>query len=118
MPIVDVHRLIAIVAGVAAAATVVAVVVRAWLGRPGRLAVDRLILTALVVIAANVVVGLVLLGTGSRPADPLHFLYAVVALLALPVVRFWGALERRRALALGIGALVLVGLVVRLFQTG
>jgi hypothetical protein len=116
--IVDVHRLIAIVAGVAAAATVAVVVVRAWLGRPGRLAVDRVILAALVVIVANVAVGLVLLATGSRPADPLHFLYAVVALLALPIARFWGALERRRALALAIGGVVLVGLVVRLFQTG
>ena len=118
MSITDVHRLVAILVAIVAVATGVAVVVGAWLGRPGRLAVDRLILAALAVIVANEVVGLGLLVTGARPADPLHFLYAVVALAALPIVRFWGALERWRTAALAIGALVLLGLVVRLFQTG
>ena len=62
--------------------------------------------------------GLVVLLTGGHPADPLHFLYAVAALLVLPVVRFWGRLERHRAAVLGVGGGLLAALVLRLFQTG
>jgi len=116
--IADIHRLGAVLVAVAAVATGVAVVVGARLGRPGRLVIDRLILAALAVILANELIGLVLLVTGTRPADPLHFLYALVALVTLPIVRFWGTLQPWRAAALAIGALVLLGLVVRLFQTG
>jgi hypothetical protein len=60
----------------------------------------------------------VVLLTGGHPNDPLHLLYAVVALLVLPLARFWGRLEHHRALVLGVGGLVLAALVLRLFQTG
>ncbi len=112
------HHLIALL--VAAAGLGLAVVVALGAGRrqSGRLAADRVILAALALVAVGVVTGLVVLLTGGRPNDPLHLLYAVVALLVLPVARFWGRLGRHRTLALGVGGVLLAALVVRLFQTG
>ena len=76
------------------------------------------ILAAIVVVLVAIGSGVVLLALGSRPADGLHLLYAAVAVLVLPAVRFPAAFARRRGLAVGVGALVLVALVVRLAQTG
>jgi hypothetical protein len=118
MTIADVHRLTALAVAAAAAVVAVVVVSGAWLGRPGRFARDRGILAATVLVAFAIASGALILVLGGRPADPLHFLYALVAILALPVARFWGVLARRRALAVGCGALILVVLVVRLWQTG
>jgi hypothetical protein len=36
----------------------------------------------------------------------------------LPIARVWDRLARRRPLAIGIGGLIVMGLVFRLFQTG
>jgi hypothetical protein len=116
--VLDVHRALAIV--VAFGGVVVAIVAIGWsrFGRPGRLAVDRALLGAIVIVIVAIGSGLVLLAAGSRPADGLHLLYAAVALLVLPAVRFPAAFARRRGLAIGVGAVVLVALVVRLAQTG
>ncbi len=118
MSALDVHRALAIVVGFAG--VVLAVMAIGWsrFGRPGRLAVDRAILAAIVVVLVAIGSGVVLLAFGSRPADGLHLLYAAVAVLVLPAVRFPAAFARRRGLAVGVGALVLVALVVRLAQTG
>ncbi len=118
MSALDVHRVLAIV--VAFSGVVAAVVALGWwrFGRPGRLAVDRAVLGAIVVVLVAIGSGVVLLALGSRPADGLHLLYAAVALLVLPAVRFPAAFARRRGLAIGVGGLVLVALVVRLAQTG
>jgi hypothetical protein len=115
---VDVHRVLAIVVGIAG--VVVAVVAFGWarLGRPGRYAVDRVVLAAIVLILGAMVSGVLLLLGESRPSDGLHLLYAGVALLVLPAVRFPAAFASRRGLAIGVGGLVLVALVVRLAQTG
>ena len=94
------------------------------LARGGRLVqpwTDRTILVAMVVVLANWLAGAWIVVTGGRPTDPLHYLYAVLALAALPVTRFAGAgaaWDRRRPLVVALGAVVLVGLVVRLAQTG
>lgn len=82
--------------------------------------VDRLLLADLAAALAAAVIGVLLLVTGSRPADPLHFLYAAVALGALPTARYLArtGTERRRAAIMAIGCLVMAGVVVRLFMTG
>jgi hypothetical protein len=113
------HRLLGwLVGGAALIAGVVAVA--GWARPPLRRHwLDRSILAAIALVGIDVVVGLALLVTGARPADPLHFLYAVLALAALPAARFWGGLRRSpRAGMILLGAIVLVGLVVRLYQTG
>lgn len=114
----DVHRALAIVVALAGVALLVAGVGWGRLGRPGLLAVDRTILAALVLVLVAIASGLFLFVGGPPPADPLHFLYAAAALAVLPIVRFGGVFGRRRALWLAVGAVVLVGLVVRLAQTG
>jgi hypothetical protein len=114
----DVHGALAVAVGVIG--VVVAVVAIGWgrFGRPGRLALDRAILVALAAVVVAIGSGLVLLAGGGRPADALHFVYAAAALVALVIARFAGVFARRRALAVVVGAIVLVALVVRLAQTG
>jgi hypothetical protein len=89
-------------------------------GRSFRLALDRLILVGLVAAGVAIVTGPVLWWLGRQPGDPLHLLYAVAAAVALPLTRFvlpatdW----RRRAVWLALGGALVIGLVVRLAQTG
>lgn len=116
--LVTLHLVVAILAAACGAVVSGVVVAGALLHREVRFALDRAILAALALVATGVVLGLVILATGGRPGDPLHLLYAGVALIVLPVVRFWHSLARYRALATGIGGIVLAALVLRLFQTG
>jgi hypothetical protein len=93
-------------------------------GRPARLWLDRLVLMLLVIVAANVALGglVAIVGAGDRsgPADPLHFLYAVLALGAVPVCRFQA--ERSGSTRVGwwvcAGGLVTLGALLRLWATG
>jgi heme A synthase len=113
------HRLLGWLVG--GAALIAALLALAGWARPPlrRQWLDRAILATIVLVAIDVLVGLALLVTGARPVDPLHFLYAVLALAALPVARFWGGRRRGpRAGLILLGAVVLVGLIVRLYQTG
>ncbi|MHB8959071.1 MAG: hypothetical protein ACYDAN_05535 [Candidatus Limnocylindrales bacterium] len=116
--ITNAHHLAAPLVAAAALVLLVIVVVGAARHRPVRFAADRAILLALALVGLGIVSGLIVLLTGGAPSDPLHFVYAVVALAVLPVVRFWDRLARRRALALAVGAVVLAALMLRLFQTG
>jgi hypothetical protein len=78
-------------------------------------------LGAVVLVAlAAALLGLLLLATGSAPADPLHLVYGVVAVVALPLAAAFAAGRRPRSqsLALLLGAAVEIGVIVRLFQTG
>ncbi len=113
------HLARGVLVAVAVGATFVTVAVGFVAGYRPRL-VDRLILLDLGAVAGAVVVGALLLVTGERPADPLHFLYAVVALLAFPVARYFGrsGTSRRRTTIMAIGCLVAAGVVARLFMTG
>jgi ABC-type Fe3+ transport system permease subunit len=88
--------------------------------RPLRRLIDRLILAVLVVVGIAIASGLLLLVTGHGPTDPLHLLYAVAAFVALPVARFAvpSIRTQRRMWILVVGAVVLLGLFVRLLQTG
>jgi hypothetical protein len=116
--VVTIHLLAALLVAVSGVAVMAVVVVGRVLGRDVRFALDRAILAALALVMIGIVLGLVILVTGGRPADPLHLLYAAVSLVVLPIARFWDRLARRRPLAIGIGGLIVVGLVFRLFQTG
>ena len=91
-----------------------------------RFAIDRLVLLVVGLIAANGIVGSLVLAGGSRPADALHLLYGPAALVTLPVgvwlsrrgSGFTGAAGRRRNRWLVAAAVVLLGLELRLFMTG
>ena len=79
--------------------------------------VELALTLALVVTAAG---GLGLLAGGARPREVLHFVYAVIAIGAIPVA---GSLAsradpRRRAIATFVGALVALIVILRLFGTG
>jgi hypothetical protein len=117
----DLHAALAILAAIAAGATLLLVATAAVRGRTlVQPWTDRAILFALALVVANVFVGAGIAVGGRRPADPLHYLYAILAIVVLPIARFGGgeSWARRRALVIGLGAIVLVGLVVRLVQTG
>lgn len=90
-----------------------------------RFGVDRAVLAVLVFVAAAGLVGIALLISGSRPADPLHLLYGPAALICMPVAIWLGARAaagggsrlRRDAWTAG-GGIVLLGLALRLLATG
>ena len=93
--------------------------------RDHRSAVDRAVLAVLGGVLAAGLIGAVLLITGSRPADPLHYLYGPAALIALPAAIGVGARRAtrgpprvRRDLWTAGGGVVLLGIVLRLFATG
>jgi hypothetical protein len=71
-------------------------------------------------MAITVVGGLGLLAGGGRPKDMLHFVYAILALSAVPLSESLTrtASARMQAVASVAGALVAVVLIARLFQTG
>lgn len=114
----DLHRVLALLVATSGVALSVVVLIGALTRRPMRFARDRIILLAVALVAVGAVTGLVMLAAGDRPDDGLHLLYGAVAVLVLPLVRLWGPLSRRRALAVGAGGIVLALLVLRLFQTG
>jgi hypothetical protein len=91
-----------------------------------RFVVDRLILLNVAVVAANVLAGALVAAGGGRPADALHLLYGVAAVVVLPLGWTLGgrpgpnrrpSRARRDAWVLA-AALVLLGVEVRLVATG
>ena len=74
----------------------------------------------LLLVAVTAAGGLGLLVGGARPHELLHFVYAVVALAALPISTSVSARwePRRQAMATVIGALIGLAVIVRLFGTG
>jgi cytochrome bd-type quinol oxidase subunit 2 len=94
--------------------------------RDHRFAVDRLVLAVIAAIGVTLVLGATLLATGRRPADGLHLLYAVLALITVPAgwwiggrPRNGGAPERiRRDASVAIAAVILLGIEFRLLATG
>ncbi|TMF36039.1 MAG: hypothetical protein E6I26_08910 [Chloroflexi bacterium] len=93
--------------------------------RDHRFAVDRLVLVAVGAIAANVIVGALLVVGGARPADPLHLLYGVTSVVTIPLAWSLGGRSIRgapsRALRdawVAVAAAILLGIQLRLFTTG
>jgi hypothetical protein len=93
---------------------------RAWRGTTRGLAAERLEPLFILALVVTVAGGLGLLAGGGRPREVLHFVYAIVALGALPVAESIArqASPRRRAIASLVGALVALVVIARLFQTG
>jgi hypothetical protein len=76
-------------------------------------------------VAVAELIGVALLLTGARPADPLHFLYGAAALIVLPVAISFGARTSsvdasriRRDAWTVVGGIVLLGILFRLYATG
>jgi hypothetical protein len=86
---------------------------------PGRWTVVLIGITS-VVIGIVAVFGLLTALLSGPPHDALHWLYAALALVTLPVAAVVGATRpvRQQATVLFVGAMALVLFVVRLIQTG
>jgi hypothetical protein len=77
------------------------------------------VLWAGLVVALAALAGIVVALVDGPPADPLHIVYGVLAVAALPgaAVAARGRTERAQTLVWAIAGLVLAILVLRLFQT-
>jgi hypothetical protein len=93
-------------------------------GHAARLWLDRFVLAVPALVAINVALGglvaILAAGGPTGPADPLHFVYALVALLVVPVARLEAM--RRHSTRVGwwvcAGGLVTLGALLRLWATG
>ena len=124
------------VAWIAVAVTIGVLAVAAWSWGTGRrsggredhrFAVDRLLLLAVAVVAVSALAGVTIVATGGRPTDPLHLLYGVLALGALPLGWLIGGrassgavtpARPRRDAWIGVSAAILLAIVLRLFLPG
>lgn len=81
---------------------------------------DGLVIALLVVLLLGTMLGPLVVITTAPPRDPLHLLYAGVALVAAPITRFEAARRRvaRTGWWLGLGGLVTLGALLRLWVTG
>jgi heme A synthase len=114
-----VHRLLAIaVLLVAAAFTAGAVFAALRQGARPWLEWARRILMSLV--SVQLVSGLLLYGTGHRPAESLHLLYGAGALAAVPFGSYFAAEAppRPRAVVLAAAGVLTLGIIFRSFVTG
>jgi type IV secretory pathway VirB3-like protein len=75
---------------------------------------------AVAAIGLQMLIGLILVATGHRPHDALHWLYGAATLLALPLSRWMGAplKDRDKRLWLTAGAVATVLLALRSAMTG
>jgi hypothetical protein len=80
----------------------------------GALAIDQGVVTI------QSLIGVILLITGHRPGDNLHYLYGVAAVLTLPTAYLMsnGGRERRDSGLFGLGAVFLVFIAIRAIMTG
>ena len=106
---------------VAGALVLLATAAGAATGRlSSRMVLDRAILVQMATVAVALLTGLVLPFAGSGPGDPLHLLYAIVALAAAPLARFYP--RYRSMVVLGrwvaVAGVVILGATLRLFMTG
>jgi hypothetical protein len=110
--------------GVLAGALFAAALVLVLAGRPtgGRWVVwvDRAILAGVPCAALAGLTGAALAVGGRGPGDPLHYLYALLALSAVPIGRAVGGRHGDTGLRvpLAIACLIGIGAIVRLYQTG
>jgi hypothetical protein len=113
------HAVLAWLAAAAALATLAAAIAAIAGVRGSRLWLDRAILVLVVAVLGTSLVGLTLPPPGRMPSDPLHVLYGVVALVALPIARYAGRgsprLTGRYTL---VGSAFVIAVMLRLFMTG
>ncbi len=68
----------------------------------------------MVVVVVDVMVGVVLVATGLRPADNLHYLYGASLIVTVPLVGSYIADKKfSRPLAYGLAGLFMAGLAIR-----
>jgi len=93
---------------------------RSWRGSAPAGWVERLDLALILILLITSAGGLGLLVAGAGPREPLHFVYAVLAIGCMPVADtlLRKASPRRRALVTAVAALIALVLIGRLFQTG
>jgi len=93
---------------------------RAWKRSPRGPWATRLYPLVLLLLVATAAGGLGQVTAGARPNELLHFVYALLAIGALPVASSLSAVANPRLGALGtvVGAVVALVLVLRLFATG
>jgi hypothetical protein len=84
------------------------------------LLLDRAILAQLLALAPALATGLAIVPATGGPNDPLHFLYAVLAAVVAPSVRY--AARQRTVQIMGrwqvVAGVVTLGAILRLFMTG
>jgi hypothetical protein len=116
----DLHVALAVATLVAMVVVAVEAALRAISGRaPGRFS-GAISTIAVVAVAMTAAGGLAILTRGERPKEFLHFVYATVAFVLVPVGDSLTAAAgpRRRALARLLAALIALGVIARLFGTG
>ncbi|HET7028218.1 MAG TPA: hypothetical protein VFI28_11055 [Candidatus Limnocylindrales bacterium] len=118
--ITSAHAWLAAGTAVACAALLLGAVSLRFGSTGARFLVDRAILVGVALVAIDALVGIALLAVGHAPMDLLHVVYGGVALVVLPAARWAGRSSdlRRRALWVAAGCVVLLGVLLRLAQTG
>ena len=116
----DLHVTLAVVSTLSVIAVGAEAAVRAVMRRPpGRVsrAMSAIVVIALGMTAAG---GLAMLVRGEPPGEPLHFVYAALAFVLLPLGDSLSARAepRRRAAARLLAAVLTLGVIARLFATG
>jgi hypothetical protein len=114
--LVEVH----LVVGLGLLAVVAAVVVIAALRGHGQSPLlARLQRAVAALIVAQVFLGAVLFAVGKRPQTNLHLVYALAAILVMPVARSMARRSRSTALLYQVGGpVLLLGVIFRLATTG
>jgi hypothetical protein len=116
---VSLHLALAWIAAALDAVVAVLLIAGALRHAQPRFAIDRAILAVEAAVGLALLSGALALVAGPGPHDGLHLVYAVIALVALPIGRAWrGLATGPRPIPLGIGVVVLFGVLVRLAQTG
>ena len=79
---------------------------------------STLVLTEALFVVQGLI-GLGLVGAGSRPKDPLHWLYGILLVITLPIAATYPAArdEKRQSLVYGIVGLFMAGLCIRAWMT-
>jgi len=88
----------------------------ALIGRSFRI----LLITTAVFGLLQCIWGALLFASGARPAEPLHYVYGAIVLLAIPVAYVYSDQKRirRDILIMGIAVIAILGAAVRAFMTG
>lgn len=114
----EMHAALGIVVIVAGVLFIVVAAVAGAFGRERWVDVGRR--AVMTVVVAQVVLGVVIYASGTRPQQPLHLLYGIAVLAPLPFARSFAAEAppKARAWVDALAGLVLVGVSWRLLATG
>ena len=115
-----IHRLLAYAALVTTAVGLVWSLLLVGRQRRDVRAFERFQAAVVSLIIVGAASGTVLLVAGGRPAEPLHLIYAAIAVVVIPFARsFSGRTGDRREVVVLLGAFLVLGaLLYRLFTTG